>query len=174
LTLDTHELRHRPGAERTVQVTVPAPAGLATAVIGVPESEPLELNLRLECVSDGVLVTGTVSGHGAGECVRCLDEVEIEIDADVQELYLFPELRKLHGNDDEDLCELEGDLLDLEPAIRDAVVSTLPFAPLCGLDCPGLCAVCGVHLADEPGHAHDVIDPRWSALEELFDKMKES
>ena len=136
-------------------------------MIGVPESEPLELNLRLECVSDGVLVTGTVSGHGAGECVRCLDEVEIDIDADVQELYLFPGLRKQHGDDDEDLRELEGDLLDLEPAIRDAVVSTLPFAPLCGLDCPGLCAICGVHLADEPGHAHDVIDPRWSALADL-------
>lgn len=46
----------------------------------------------------------------------------------------------------------------------DAVVPTLPFQPVCRPDCPGLCPQCGVRLADEPGHAHDDIDPRWAAL----------
>ena len=64
--------------------------------------------------------------------------------------------------DDEDsgTSRLEGDLLDLEPLLRDSVVLSLPFQPLCRDDCPGLCSECGVHLADDPGHRHEAVDPR--------------
>ena len=59
---------------------------------------------------------------------------------------------------------LEGDLLDLEPQLRDAVVLALPFTPLCEDDCPGLCVECGARLADDPDHQHEEpIDPRWAA-----------
>ena len=67
--------------------------------------------------------------------------------------------------EDAGASRLEGDLLDLEPLLRDAVVLALPFQPLCRDDCPGLCAECGARLADDPGHQHDEpIDPRWAAL----------
>jgi hypothetical protein len=57
--------------------------------------------------------------------------------------------------DAEELYYLDGDLLDLEPAFRDAVVLALPMSPLCREDCPGLCAECGMPLADAgPGHQH--------------------
>ena len=47
-------------------------------------------------------------------------------------------------------------LLDLEPALRDAVVLELPLSPLCEDGCQGLCVECGVRLADaEPGHRHE-------------------
>jgi uncharacterized protein len=59
------------------------------------------------------------------------------------------------------------DLFDLEPVLRDAVVPSLPFQPVCREDCPGLCSECGAHLADDPDHHHEVIDPRWSALQAL-------
>jgi uncharacterized protein len=60
---------------------------------------------------------------------------------------------------------MEGDLIDLEPALRDQVVLALPFTPLCSDDCAGLCPECGVRLDDEPDHKHeDAVDPRWSAL----------
>ena len=63
---------------------------------------------------------------------------------------------------------LQGDLVDLEPLLRDAVVLALPFQPLCMDDCPGLCPECGARLADDPDHAHDAaIDPRWAALADL-------
>jgi uncharacterized protein len=67
---------------------------------------------------------------------------------------------------------LAGDLLDLEPVLRDAVVLALPMSPLCREDCPGLCAECGVPLADAgPGHRHDEApDPRWAALRQLGDQ----
>jgi uncharacterized protein len=162
--------------------TVPAPVDLGTAVIGVPRGDDLELSIRLEAVMEGVLVTGEVRGRAVGECVRCLDEAVDDVDVTFQELYVYPERAQAateSGDDGEDLRELEGDLVDIEPALRDAVVSALPFQPLCQPDCPGLCSECGARLADDPDHHHDVVDPRWSALNSMFepsgpDETKES
>jgi len=51
-------------------------------------------------------------------------------------------------------------------------VLALPMSPLCREDCPGLCAECGVPLADAgPGHRHDAaVDPRWAALQQLSEQ----
>ncbi len=166
---------------RTVRLTVPAPAELGTAVIGIPEGTDLELDLRLEAVMEGVLVTGAVRGRAVGECVRCLDEVTEPVDVTLAELFVYPERAAVAAQDgdedDEDLRELDGDFLDLEPALRDAVVPMLPFQPVCRSDCPGLCSLCGARLADEPGHTHETLDPRWAALGGLSgsdDETKES
>lgn len=180
--LDTHELGRRPGTMRRVQTTVPAPEDLGTVVIGVPTGADLELDLRLEAVMEGILVSGSVRAQAAGECVRCLTEVVEDIDVDVQELYVYPERAQVavdDGDDEEDVRELEGDLIDFEPALRDAVVPALPFRPVCSPDCPGLCSQCGVRLADPENadHTHEILDPRWAELDRVkstFDDMKES
>lgn len=178
--LDTHELGRRPGSMRRVQRTVPAPEDLGTDVIGVPVGTDLELDLRLEAVMEGVLVSGNVRGRAVGECVRCLDEVVDDVDVSVTELYAYPERARValeDGDDEEDVRELDGELIDVEPALRDAVVPALPFRPLCRPDCPGLCSECGARLADDPDHSHEILDPRWAALSSLegsSDDTKES
>jgi uncharacterized protein len=168
---------------RQITRTVPAPADLGLDVIGVPLAAPLELDLRLEAVVDGVLVSGSVRAPLAGECVRCLEPLTSEVDVTFQELYVYPD-EGSHGHgstrpgaagagetDDEDgVSRLEGDLLDLEPVVRDAVVLALPFQPVCRDDCPGLCPDCGARLADDPDHSHESIDPRWAALHDLLDQ----
>jgi uncharacterized protein len=184
LVIDTRELGRRAGSMREVTRTVPAPASLGIDVIGVPEASPLELNLRLEAVVDGVLVSGTARARLAGECVRCLEPVSSEVDVTLQELYVYPEdpahATYGHGpraaqaapadSDDEDgISRLEGDLIDLEPVLRDAIVLALPFRPVCRDDCPGLCPECGALLADDPAHQHASTDPRWAALQDLLD-----
>lgn len=116
---------------------------------------------------EGVLVTGTASAELNGECVRCLEPIEDTILARFQELFVYADQDHDLDEDDE-VSRLEDDLLDLEPLLRDAVVLALPFRPLCGDDCPGLCIECGARLADDPDHAHDAaIDPRWAGLAEL-------
>ncbi len=173
LVLDTRELGRRPGSQREVELTVPAPAQLGIEVLSVPEGAPVELDLRLEAVMEGVLLTGTATAGLAGECVRCLQPIEDEIHVDLQELYVYPDQHdKAAEHDDSDLddetSQLEDDLLDLEPLLRDAVVLALPFQPLCQDDCPGLCAECGARLADDTDHRHEeAVDPRWAALQEL-------
>ena len=166
LVLDTREPGRRPGSQRHVTRSVPAPADLGIEVLQVPEGSQIELDLRLEAVMEGVLVSGTADASLSGECARCLEPIHDEIVVDLQELYVYAD-HALPGEDDE-VSALQDDLLDLEPLLRDAVVLALPFTPLCRDDCPGLCTECGARLADDPDHTHDeAIDPRWAVLTEL-------
>lgn len=152
---------------RQVERSIAAPTDLGTDVIGVPEGSDLDLDLRLESVMEGVLVSGSVRGRATGECVRCLEDVEQPLVVDLQELYVYPGRAPEGEDDDDELRELKDDLIDLEPALRDAVVLALPFQPVCQDDCPGLCSECGARLADDPEHHHDSVDPRWAALQEI-------
>ncbi|MFC1441053.1 DUF177 domain-containing protein [Streptacidiphilus sp. N1-10] len=176
LVFDTHELGRRPGSMRKVSRSLPAPEGLGIEVIGVPVGSAVELDLRLESVVEGVLVTGTVEADLKGECVRCLEPIEQELEADFQELYYYPEAADRFGgtsktseddDEDEEASRLEGDLFDLEPVLRDAVVLALPLQPVCQEDCLGLCSECGARLTDDPDHHHEAVDPRWAALQGL-------
>ncbi|MGK5443740.1 YceD family protein [Micromonospora sp. URMC 105] len=168
LVLDTRDLPRRPGALRTVKRVAPAPADLGVELIGVPEGADLDLDLRLESVSEGVLVSGTISGPVQGECGRCLRQINDSVVVNVQELYAYENSATDETTDEDEVGRMQGDLIDLEPALRDAVVLTLPTNPLCREDCPGLCPECGVHWDDLPAdHSHQQIDPRWAGLSQL-------
>lgn len=186
LVFDTHELGRRPGALQRLNRTVPAPGDLGLkGVIGVPEGAPVELELRLESVMEGVLVTGTARAQAEGECVRCLEPLGLDLEADFQELFSYPDADErgrgtvrsdedaVDDEDDEDRLFLEDGLFDLEPLLRDAVVLALPMQPVCQEGCPGLCSQCGARLADDPDHHHDAVDIRWAALQGLADTMKD-
>lgn len=167
LVVDTRELGRRPGASQRITRTAPAPADLGSEVVGVPQGSDVELRLLLEAVMEGVLVSGTVSATTAGQCVRCLDDVEAALEVPVQELYAYPRPPGSPRPEDEDLLELQGDLLDLEPAVRDALVPALPFQPVCREDCPGLPTRYGVdddEAGDGAGALPEDVDPRWAAL----------
>jgi uncharacterized protein len=168
------ELVRAPGAQRKASEVFPAPAVLGTDVIGVPEGANVELTASFESVSEGIWVHGTVTAEAVGECSSCLDEVRLDIEPTIQGLFLYPD-SSVNDEDDEpeDVYEFDGDAIDLEELVRDAVVTALPFIPLCRPDCPGLCDQCGARLADDPDHTHEVIDPRWSALQGLTE-TKES
>lgn len=170
--LDVQALGRRPGSMEEVNRTVEAPADLGTEVIGIAQGQPVVLDLRLESVVEGVLVSGTAHATATGACVRCLDLLSRELDVRFQELFAYADRTAHHREvgaetDEAEEYQLEGDLLDLETMLRDTVVPALPFQPVCREDCPGLCSECGATLADDPEHHHDVIDPRWSALRSL-------
>jgi uncharacterized protein len=168
LVLDTRELGRRPGSMRPLRTQVPAPAGLGVELIGVPEGGPLDLDLRLESVMEGVLVSGIVTAPVRGQCGRCLESFGDEVEVDVQELFVYPESTTAETSEDDELPRLHGDFLDLEPVLRDALVLTLPTNPLCRDDCAGLCSECGARWEDLPSdHSHDQVDPRWAALQSL-------
>jgi len=153
---------------REVTRSVPAPVDLGLALIGVPAGATLSLDLRMESVSEGVLVSGTVTAPVEGECGRCLNPLGDTVDVPVLELYAYENSTTDETTDEDEVGRLRGDLIDLQPAVRDAVVLALPSNPLCREDCPGLCAECGQPLADLPaGHTHEQIDARWAALSNL-------
>ena len=152
---------------RTLNEHVPAPGDLGVALIGVQEGSDVELDLRLEAVHEGILVSGTVFVEVTGECGRCLNPLAYDQEVNVQELFFYEDAEFSDEEDEEEQRRVEHDLIDLEPVLRDAVVTTLPFQPVCREDCQGLCSECGVRLEDEPGHHHEVVDPRWAALTDL-------
>ncbi|BDH07558.1 MULTISPECIES: YceD family protein [Streptomyces] len=183
LVIDTHELGRRPGAMQRLTREVDAPRDLGIeGVVGVPEGAPLELELRLESVMEGVLVTGTARAQAKGECVRCLEPVGLELEADFQEMFSYPDADDRgrviaepgdDAEDDEDRQYIEDGLIDLEPLLRDAVVLALPMQPVCQDDCQGLCSECGARLTGDPDHHHDATDIRWAALQGLADTMSD-
>jgi uncharacterized protein len=176
-------LGRQAGTARMQQLTVPAPDDLRLELVRVPVATDVHLDVKFEAVTEGVLVTGSATAPLAGECARCLTPLTATVTASFTELYLYDRHDKHDRHDkrdkhdrfdedeeqDEEELYLEGDLLDLEPVLRDAVVLALPMSPLCREDCPGLCVQCGVPLADAgPGHGHeDAPDPRWAGLKQF-------
>jgi uncharacterized protein len=163
LVFDTRELGRRAGSMLELHRDLTAPAGWELDLVRVPVGTAVSLDLRLESVMDGVLASAELQAPLSAECGRCLQPVERRLDVSIAELFVYEP-----DPDDDEVPVLDGDLLDLEPVLRDAVVLALPFNPVCDETCAGLCVTCGERLDDlEPGHSHEVLDPRWAALSAL-------
>jgi len=157
-TVPVFDLMHRPGEERERQLDAAVSEGFGNAVIGVRDGALVHLDVRLESLHDGILVSADVETEAVGECVRCLDTVTLPIEVEIQELFAYSE-------DEAFDYTVIDDHVDLEPLVRDAVVLALPFQPVCRPDCPGLDPETGDRLADFPDRKpKEVLDPRWSAL----------
>jgi uncharacterized protein len=168
--VDTRELGRRAGLSRTVQRSAPVGSAFGVPdVIVVPQGTEVELDLLLESVVEGVLVTGAAAAPVSGQCSRCLDPTDDEIEVELTELYAYPDSTTEATTDEDEISRLIDNRIDLEPIVRDAIVLALPQVPLCREDCRGLCPECGGKWADlGPGHGHETIDPRWAALVERF------
>jgi len=177
--LNTYELPRRAGEMKEYELDIVVKEKFGVELISVPAGELIEVDARLESVTEGVLLSADVYAVAQGECIRCLDPVEIVIERKIQELFNYEPTnergKKKRKSSTEDLTTedldaaeefmMDGDILDLETPIRDAIVLSLPNNPLCGQDCLGLCPECGGKWADLPeDHAHAVIDARWASL----------
>lgn len=148
--------------------TVPSPSRIGLDLIAIERGADLTLDLRLESVSEGVLVTGTVHAPTRGECSRCLTPITGDVEISLTELFAYPDSATESTTEEDEVGHVVDQTIDLEQPIVDAVGLALPFAPACTEDCPGLCPQCGVALAGAPDHQHDVIDPRFAKLAGMF------
>ncbi|WP_103063518.1 YceD family protein [Actinomyces qiguomingii] len=173
LVVDIVDLPQQIGAIKNIHLDTVAPADLGAEMIGAQEGGPLVVDAELTCLGNGVLVRGRAEVHLSGQCVRCLRDLENDTIITFDELFFTPEAARAQaaeGDEEADELFMVGDTsLDLEPALRDALVLALPFQPLCREDCAGLCSQCGERLDDLPAdHHHEQLDPRWSALAGLL------
>jgi uncharacterized protein len=157
-SIAVYDLMHQPGQHKELTLEFPAPEKLGEGMISVREGTPVHLDLRLEVLHDGILASGDVTATAEGECVRCLTAVSQPLQVDFQELFAYTE-------DEAFDFEVHDDHVDLEPLVRDSVVLSLPFQPVCRPDCPGLDPETGERLADHPDRKpRENTDPRWAAL----------
>jgi uncharacterized protein len=153
----------------SVHDTVSCPSRIGLELIGIQRGAPLDLDLRVESVSEGVLVTGTLAAPTTGECSRCLTTFSGRVTVALTELFAYPNSVTEATTEEGEVGRVVNDVVNLEQPLIDAVGLELPFSPVCRPDCPGLCPQCGVPLATaEPGHHHDQIHPRWAKLAEML------
>jgi uncharacterized protein len=168
---------------REYELTFDVHEELGFEVLSIAADEPIDLDLRIESVAEGILATATIRTEASGECGRCLDAVYYDVDESFQELYEYvedprqarkknkPGKKRVNKTEEEDLDEdlvrqMDGELIDLDGAIRDAIILNLPINPLCSADCPGLCPDCGMKWIELPeDHEHAPADIRWAGLE---------
>ena len=156
--VDVRDLVNRPGTMREQQLSVQVPEDLGESLVAVKAGSSLDIDLRFESMHEGILASAEVSATANGVCGRCLTDIRLPVRVEFQELFAY-------SLDEAYESEVQDDHVDLEPLIRDAVVLSLPFQPVCRPDCPGLDPETGQRLADardrEPVHERD---PRWAAL----------
>jgi uncharacterized protein len=159
-----HDLMHKAGAMREYKLDIVVPEVLGEDFIKVSAGVELDLDVRLESVHEGILATGEVFTDADGECSRCLDPLTVPVEVDFQELFAY-------SLTNEDEFVVTDEQIDLEQVIRDAVVLSLPFKPVCRKNCLGLCPDCGLKLAENPHHVHEVpVDSRFAALQSFTQK----
>jgi uncharacterized protein len=167
--IDVRDLVGQAGASRSVHLAGTLDE-LGTELAHVRESDPIEGDLLLESLIEGLLVSGELGGTMSLRCARCLKDFQQPFAVQLHELFVpAPE-------DDTDDYPLDPEgLIDPEQMVRDAVGVELPFSPLCRPDCQGLCPVCGGdrNLGECPGE-HPSTDPRWAELDTLLQQMEQN
>lgn len=177
---NTHELPRRAGEMKEYQLDLEILESVGVPLVAVAAGDVIEVDMRLESVAEGILLSADVYAVAKGECIRCLDPVEITVERKIQELYRYEPTNEKGGKrkksgrneraeevdlEDEDELWLDGNVMDLETPIRDAIVLDLPVNPLCSESCQGLCPDCGEKWEKLPeDHSHEVIDARWAGL----------
>jgi len=160
VVVDVRDLLGQPGASRPVVIEERI-GGLATELAAVPDDAPVDAELLLENVVEGILVTGPVWGTMTLRCARCLKPFQTPFRVTVQELFT-PDATPA-----DDAYRLGEGTADLEPMLRDAILLGMPFAPLCREDCLGLCERCGGDRNLGECTCQPEADPRWAPLASL-------
>ncbi|WP_433732933.1 YceD family protein [Nocardia sp. CA-129566] len=163
--LDVISLGRRPGTMKELHRVVTADDRMGLDLIAIPAGAEVDLDLRLQAVSEGVLVTGTVAAPTEGECSRCLEPFTGTVEIHLTELFAYPDSTTEQTTEDDEIYRLVDDKIDLEQVITDQIGLELPLQPLCTPDCAGLCPECGVRMAIAGSdHRHEILDPRWAGL----------
>lgn len=144
-------------------VTIPLPGELRL-------TDPIEGTVDVARTNRGVLVEASLHAAIGAECARCLRDIEVPIDVEIDEEVLpsvdLASGASLDASSEPDVARLtDHHELELGPLVAEAISLAEPIAPLCEDACPGLCPTCGERLG--PGHAahpEDDIDPRLEAL----------
>ena len=162
--LPVRDIVRHPGEMREHAFSVALREQWGEGIVSLPAGSDLDLDVRLESVHEGILVSGTVDGTYVGVCGRCLTDITAPVEVEFQELFAYP------GEEETDF-EVQDDHVDLETLVRDAAVLALPFQPVCQPDCPGLDPTTGERLTESTGaETAAPIDPRWSALQQITDQ----
>lgn len=113
-------------------VFIEAPVTWNTELSRVLPEPPLEADLTLTRTRGGLIVKGRVDADVMHTCPRCLTERTEPIAVEVAQLVAEPS--DIDDDDQPDYL-LDGDMVDLEPVVRDETLLSLPLQPVCPDGC---------------------------------------
>ena len=157
------DLLRRAGEDRDERVE--ATVDYSIELSRVSSDEPLVADVTMRSLSGGIMVDGTATFDAVHRCHRCLTEWTESMTASIKQLVTA-------GDADSDY-RLEGDVIDLEPLIRDESTLALPLVPTCREDCAGLCPICGADLNTGAcsGHEEESASP-FAGLRDLLETQE--
>ncbi len=116
------------------------------------------------------LVSGQILAKVPLVCDRCLDEYEHTLQVDLYKVYSSEKV----FDEDEEIIQVTGDVIDLEDAITEAVYLNVPMQGLHDENCKGICKTCGQNLNHHTCDcSSEEIDPRLEALNSIFHPQSE-
>jgi len=110
---------------------------------------PVRVHLYVQKTQDEAIVNGRVKAHAKATCVRCLNEIPIDIDEPFRVVVnLVGDGEKTEDTGDDDFVQIERrePSWDFTQLMRETILLAIPDNPLCRSDCAGLCAGCGRNL----------------------------
>ncbi|OUN01550.1 MAG: hypothetical protein BAA04_06270 [Firmicutes bacterium ZCTH02-B6] len=177
MQLSIASIRERRGASLPFDFIVPpdqwAPLGGEAAALA-----PVHVHGHVTNTGESMLVQGEASGEFGLVCARCLQPIRASLRAPLEERFRRQtgrspqrerEWDETLGDSDgeDDARSYHGDWLNLEDAVREALLLQVPMKPVCRPDCRGLCPQCGANLNQgDCGCETETVDPRLAALRE--------
>ncbi len=153
--------------------------------------EPQDPDYRVAAPAELVLDVARLDGKAFGvsgrattrlqvECSRCVEPIDVPVDAAFDLRYLplsenAGEGELEVGEDDLTTAFHREGVVDLIELMREQFVLALPMKPLCEEACKGLCPECGTNLnKTQCDCAPKWEDPRLAPLKSLLSKHKEN
>lgn len=125
-------------------------------------------NAKLTRTAQGLYAEGEFTAIAPQQCVRCLEDCDQQLTAELAELFAYPPSTA----DDLQLAVSATGILDLNPILRELFLLAVPLQSLCKPDCKGICAICGNNLnRGACDHPEAEVDPRLAVLKSLLPKQ---
>ena len=113
---------------------------------------PVSWQVTVTNTGEALLVTGTAEGDAHTACGRCLRDVDMHLEGEIEGYFLLEDDAAIPDEMEGDEYELlpADHVIDMRPLIEAALLVEVPYMPLCKEDCAGLCPTCGADLNEGP------------------------
>ncbi len=142
-----------------------------------------QLTLKGKLVNEGkhlFRLGATLHAQIEGACARCLKPVQTDLNIEINESFV-PSGHENHERvsqqmedaqaPEESMYVYQDHIIDLEQAIRDNIVLSLPQRLVCSSQCKGLCPKCGQNLNQKQCDCS--VDSPDETGQSPFDRLKE-
>lgn len=121
-----------------------------------------------------VLIEGSVKLSIIIFCSRCLKELQYPMDIKFSKEIDFKLTQEDWAKELDEANYITEYNLDVDILIKDEIIVSLPMSLLCSDDCKGICMHCGKNLNEGSCDCDKtVLDPRMSAILDIFNNFKE-